>query len=183
ATLRKKSTNRERPLNESEIRQAVLDSIRAIMYIRSFRSRGHLGANLDPLGLQGGEEHPEFDPRYFGFSEADMDRPILIDNVLGLESATMREIEAILKRTYQGTFALQFMHLQDPEEKRWLQERIEGYGKEISFTQQGRRAILHKLVEAEGFEKFLHVKYTGTKRFGLDGAEALIPAMEQIIKR
>ncbi|HET7410914.1 MAG TPA: 2-oxoglutarate dehydrogenase E1 component, partial [Paracoccaceae bacterium] len=170
-------------LDESQVRQAVLDSIRAIMYIRSFRSRGHLGANLDPLGLQGSQGNPEFDPRYFGFTDADMDRPILIDNVLGLESATMREIEAILKRTYQGTFALQFMHLQDPVEKGWLQERIEGYGKEISFTEEGRKAILHKLVEAEGFEKFLHVRYTGTKRFGLDGGEALIPAMEQIIKR
>src|SRR5690625_1658331 len=183
ATLRKKSTNRERPLNESEIRQAVLDSIRAIMYIRSFRSRGHLGANLDPLGLQGGEEHPEFDPRYFGFTDADMDRPILIDNVLGIESATMREIEAILRRTYQGTFALQFTHLQNPERKLWLQERIEGYGKEISFSTEGRKAILHKLVGVEGFETFAHIKYPGSTRVGLDGAEALIPAMEQIIKR
>src|SRR5690625_265107 len=170
-------------LDEPAIRQAVLDSIRAIMYIRSFRSRGHLGADLDPLGLYGGVEHPEFDPRFFGFTDADLDRPILIDNVLGLEYATMREIEAILRRTYQGTFALQFTHLQDPEAKLWLQERIEGYGKEISFSPEGRKAILHKMVEAEGFEKFAHIKYAGTKRFGLDGAEALIPAMEQIIKR
>ncbi|MEM8759105.1 MAG: 2-oxoglutarate dehydrogenase E1 component, partial [Pseudomonadota bacterium] len=115
--------------------------------------------------------------------QKDLDRPIFIDKVLGLETATMREIEALLKRTYQGTFALQFMHLQDPEPKAWLQQRIEGYGKEIAFTKQGRKAILNKLVEAEGLEKFLHVKYTGTKRFGLDGGEALIPAMEQIIKR
>ncbi len=175
--------NGQTALDEAGVRQAVLDSIRAIMYIRSFRSRGHLGANLDPLGLQGGRQHPEFDPHFFGFTDADLDRPIFIDNVLGLEAASMREIEGILKRTYQGTFALQFMHLIDPEAKRWLQERIEGYGKEISFTQEGRKAILNKLVEAEGFEKFLHVKYTGTKRFGLDGGEALIPAMEQIIKR
>ena len=88
-----------------------------------------------------------------------------------------------MKRTYCGTFALQYMHISDPEQSAWLKERIEGYGKEISFTRQGRRAILNKLVEAEGFEKFLQVKYTGTKRFGLDGGEALIPAMEQIIKR
>lgn len=181
--LRNGALDGERALDEPEIRQAVLDSIRAIMYIRSFRSRGHLGADLDPLGLQGGEKHPEFDPRFFGFTDADMDRPILIGKMLGLERATMREIEAILKRTYQGTFALQFVHLQDPEQKLWLQQRIEGYGKEIAFSDQGRRAILHKLVEAEGFEKFAHIKYAGTKRFGIDGAEALIPAMEQIIKR
>jgi len=170
-------------IDTAQLRAAVLDSIRAIMYIRSFRSRGHLGADLDPLRLTGHVQHPEFDPRFFGFKDADLDRPIFIDNVLGLEYGTMREIEALLKRTYQGTFALQFMHLQDPEPKSWLQQRIEGYGKEIQFTKRGRKAILNKLVEAEGFEKFLHVKYTGTKRFGLDGGEALIPAMEQIIKR
>ncbi|MEM6972141.1 MAG: 2-oxoglutarate dehydrogenase E1 component [Pseudomonadota bacterium] len=170
-------------LNEAELRQAVLDSIRAIMYIRSFRSRGHLGADLDPLGLVGRKNHPEFDPSFFGFAGKDLDRPIFIDNVLGLEYGTMREIEALLKRTYQGTFALQFMHLQDPEPKAWLQQRIEGFGKEIQFTKNGRRAILNKLIEAEGFEKYLHVKYQGTKRFGLDGGEALVPAMEQIIKR
>ena len=170
-------------MSDTEVRAAVLDSVQAIMYIRSFRSRGHLGADLDPLGLQGNQNHPEFDPAFFGFTEADMDRPIFINNVLGLETASMREIETILKRTYQGTFALQFMHLQDPEPKSWLQQRIEGLGKEISFTDEGRKAILGKMVEAEGFEKFLHVKYMGTKRFGLDGGESLIPAMEQIIKR
>ncbi|MEM7057012.1 MAG: 2-oxoglutarate dehydrogenase E1 component [Pseudomonadota bacterium] len=180
--IRAKSSNGAQP-DETAIKNAVLDSVRAIMYIRSFRSRGHLGANLDPLGLQGGSDHPEFDPKFFGFTDADMDRPIFIDNVLGLESASMREIAALLRRTYQGTFALQFTHLQDPEPKGWLQQRIEGLGKEISFTKEGRKAILNKLVESEGFEKFLGVKYMGTKRFGLDGGESLIPAMEQILKR
>jgi 2-oxoglutarate dehydrogenase E1 component len=170
-------------IGEAELRGAVLDSIRAIMYIRSFRSRGHLAADLDPLKLQGAVQHPEFDPRFFGFKDGDLDRPIFIDFVLGLEYATMREIEALLRRTYAGTFALQFMHLIDPEPNCWLQQRIEGYGKEIQFTKMGRKAILKKLIEAEGFEKFLHVKYMGTKRFGLDGGESVIPAMEQIIKR
>jgi 2-oxoglutarate dehydrogenase E1 component len=170
-------------IGEAELRGAVLDSIRAIMYIRSFRSRGHLAADLDPLKLQGAVQHPEFDPRFFGFKDGDLDRPIFIDFVLGLEYATMREIEALLRRTYAGTFALQFMHLIDPEPKSWLQQRIEGYGKEIQFTKMGRKAILKKMVEAEGLEKFLHVKYMGTKRFGLDGGESVIPAMEQIIKR
>jgi len=127
--------------------------------------------------------HPELDPKSYGFTEADMDRPIFIDNVLGLTHASMRQILDIVKRTYCGTFALQYMHISNPEEAGWLKERIEGYGKEIAFTREGRKAILNKLVEAEGFEKFLHVKYMGTKRFGLDGGESLIPAMEQIIKR
>jgi 2-oxoglutarate dehydrogenase E1 component len=170
-------------LTEEQIRRAVLDSIRALMIIRAHRIRGHLAADLDPLGMTPRGNHPELDPVSYGFTEADMDRPIFIDNVLGLTHASMREIIVILKRTYCGTFALQYMHISDPEQAAWLKERIEGYGKEIQFTREGRRAILNKLVEAEGYEKFLHVKYMGTKRFGLDGGEAVIPAMEAIIKR
>ncbi|WP_225028440.1 2-oxoglutarate dehydrogenase E1 component [Xinfangfangia pollutisoli] len=170
-------------LTEAQLQRAVIDSIRALMIIRAYRIRGHLAADLDPLGLAEKTPHPELDPASYGFSEADMDRPIFIDQVLGLSHASMRQIVAILKRTYCGTFALQYMHISDPEQAGWLKERIEGYGKEIAFTREGRKAILNKLVEAEGYEKFLHVKYMGTKRFGLDGAEALIPAMEQIIKR
>ncbi len=170
-------------LSTEQVRGAVIDSLRALMIIRAYRIRGHLAADLDPLGMRKEEPHPELDPRSYGFTEADMDRPIFIDNVLGLEVASLRQIIDILQRTYCGTFALQFMHISDPNQVAWLKERIEGYGKEIQFTKAGRRAILNKLVEAEGFEKFLHVKYMGTKRFGLDGGEAVIPAMEQIIKR
>ncbi|MEM7509225.1 MAG: thiamine pyrophosphate-dependent enzyme, partial [Pseudomonadota bacterium] len=170
-------------IDPEKLKQATLDSIRAINFIRSYRIRGHLAANLDPLGIAGRDRHPELDPAFFGFTEDDMDRPIFIDNLLGLTEAPLREIERLLKRTYASTFALQYMHLDDPDAKRWLQERIEGYGKEVGFSAEGRKAILNKLVEAEGFEKFLHVKYMGTKRFGLDGAEAAIPALEQIIKR
>ncbi|MBL4929801.1 2-oxoglutarate dehydrogenase E1 component [Fuscibacter oryzae] len=170
-------------ISQDQIQRAVLDSIRAIMLIRAYRIRGHLAADLDPLGMTDRGHHPELDPASYGFTEADMDRPIFIDNVLGLTHASMRQIVEIVKRTYCGTFALQYMHISDPEQAAWLKERIEGYGKEIAFTREGRKAILNKLVEAEGYEKFLHVKYMGTKRFGLDGAEALIPAMEQIIKR
>jgi 2-oxoglutarate dehydrogenase E1 component len=170
-------------ISEDQVRLAVLDSIRALMIIRAYRIRGHLIADLDPLGMRDNIPHPELDPKSYGFTAADMDRPIFIDNVLGLEVATMNEIMAIVQRTYCGTFALQYMHISDPEQAGWLKERIEGFGKEITFTQNGRKAILNKLVEAEGFEKFLHVKYMGTKRFGLDGGESLIPAMEQIIKR
>ncbi len=170
-------------VSEDAIKRAVLDSIRALMIIRAYRIRGHLVADLDPLGMREMKPHPELDPKSYGFSEADMDRPIFIDNVLGLQVASMRQIVEIVKRTYCGTFALQYMHISNPEEASWLKERIEGLDKEIRFTREGRKAILNKMVEAEGFEKFLHVKYMGTKRFGLDGGESLIPAMEQIIKR
>ncbi|MFK7870545.1 MAG: 2-oxoglutarate dehydrogenase E1 component [Roseobacter sp.] len=171
------------PVSDEQIKRAVLDSIRALMIIRAYRIRGHLVADLDPLGMRENTPHPELDPKSYGFTEADMDRPIFIDKVLGLEMASMREIISIVKRTYCGTFALQYMHISDPEQAGWLKERIEGFGKEVTFTREGRKAILSKLVEAEGFEKFLHVKYMGTKRFGLDGGESLVPAMEQIIKR
>lgn len=170
-------------LSDEQLQRAVLDSVRAIMLIRAYRIRGHLHADLDPLGMREMPPLGELDPATYGFTASDMDRPIFIDNVLGLQVASIRQIVDLMKRTYCGTFALQFMHISDPEQAAWLKERIEGYGKEIAFTQEGRKAILNKLVEAEGFEKFLHVKYMGTKRFGLDGGEALIPAMEQIIKR
>ncbi|MCM2563451.1 2-oxoglutarate dehydrogenase E1 component [Lutimaribacter sp. EGI FJ00015] len=181
--IKEKAAEKGVKITDDAVKRAVLDSVRALMLIRSYRIRGHLAADLDPLGMHDRAAHPELDPKSYGFTEADMDRPIFLDNVLGLQIAPMRQIVEIVKRTYCGTFALQYMHISDPEQAGWLKERIEGFDKEIKFTREGRKAILNKLVEAEGFEKFLHVKYMGTKRFGLDGGEALIPAMEQIIKR
>ncbi len=169
--------------DSAALRAATLDSIRAIMMIRAYRFRGHLAADLDPLKLEPPGSHPELEPESYGFTPDDYDRPIFIDHVLGLETATIREIIDILRRTYCGTFAVEFMHISDPEEKAWLQERFEGADKEIHFTAEGKKAIFHKLVETEGLERFLDVKYTGTKRFGLDGGEAMVPALEQIIKR
>jgi 2-oxoglutarate dehydrogenase E1 component len=171
------------PLSLEEVRKATTDSVRALMMIRAYRMRGHLAARLDPLQLSEPKPHPELDPASYGFTEADMDRPIFLDKVLGLENATLRQIIDILRRTYCSTLGVEFMHISDPEQKGWLQERIEGEGKAITFTPEGRKAILRKLIEAEGFEQFLNVKYTGTKRFGLDGAESMVPALEQIIKR
>ena len=170
-------------ITDEELRRATRDSLRALMMIRAFRMRGHLHANLDPLGLEPEREKQEITPTAYGFTEADYDRPIFIDNVLGLEKATIREMLDILRRTYCSTIGFEFMQVSDPDEKAWMQLRIEGPDKQISFTKEGKRAILKKLVEAEGFEKFIDVRYTGTKRFGLDGAEAMIPALEQIIKR
>jgi 2-oxoglutarate dehydrogenase E1 component len=166
-----------------EIRAATLDSVRAIMMIRAFRIRGHLQANLDPLGIEPKVQSAELDPSSYGFTEADYDRPIFLDFVLGLETSTVREILTILRRTYCGNVGVQYMHISNPQEKAWIQERIEGKDKEINFTKEGKIAILKKLIEAEGFERFLHKRFPGTKRFGLDGGEALVPALEQIIKR
>ena len=167
-----------------EVRAATLDSLRAIMMIRAYRMRGHLKANLDPLGLATTPgDASELDPASYGFAEPDFDRSIFLDFVLGLETATVREILAILRRTYCGNVGVQYMHVSDPKEKAWLQERIEGRDKEIVFTPEGKVAILKKLIETQGFEQFLHRRFPGTKRFGLDGGEAMVPALEQIIKR
>ncbi|MCW5691561.1 MAG: 2-oxoglutarate dehydrogenase E1 component [Pseudolabrys sp.] len=170
-------------LSNADVMQATRDSIHALMLIRAYRMRGHFHAKLDPLAIQEEPNEEELQPASYGFTEADLDRKIFLDNVLGLEFASMREIVAILRRTYCQTVGIEFMHISNAAQKAWIQERIEGRDKEIQFTREGKRAILNKLVEAEGFEKFLDVKYTGTKRFGLDGGESLIPALEQIIKR
>ena len=153
------------------------------MLIRAYRARGHLHANLDPLGLEAPKNEEELDPRTYGFTDADLDRPIFLDKVLGLEFGTVRQIVGILRRTYCQTLGVEFLHISNGAQKGWIQERIEGPDKEITFTREGKRAILNKLVEAEGFEKFSDLKFTGTKRFGLDGGESMIPALEQIIKR
>ena len=164
-------------------KEAAKDSISALMMIRTYRVRGHLIANFDPLGLEGQTNHPELDPKSYGFSEADMDRPIFIDNNLGMEVATLREVMKVLRETYCGSIGIEFMHIQEPEERHWIQRRIEGIRNQTQFTLKGKKAIHQRLVEAEGFEKFLNIKHPGTKRFGLDGGESLIAALEQILKR
>ncbi len=171
-------------ISDADVLRATRDSVRAIMMIRAYRMRGHLHADLDPLGLAKPlEDYNELSPESYGFTAADYDRRIFIDHVLGLEYATIRQMLDILKRTYCSTLGVEFMHISDPMEKAWIQERIEGPDKGVAFTPEGKRAILQKLLEAEGFEQFIDVKYKGTKRFGLDGGESLIPALEQIIKR
>jgi 2-oxoglutarate dehydrogenase E1 component len=170
-------------LSTADVERATRDSIRALMLIRAYRARGHFHAKLDPLGLQPPNDEEELNPGTYGFGEGDLDRPIFIDKVLGLEFGTIRQIVGILQRTYCQTLGVEFLHISDGAQKGWIQERIEGPHKEITFTREGKRAILTKLVEAEGFEKFCDVKFTGTKRFGLDGGESMIPALEQIIKR
>jgi 2-oxoglutarate dehydrogenase E1 component len=183
AKAQAKGTEKGVDLSAADVHQATRDSVRALMLIRAYRMRGHFHAKLDPLGIEAPRNREELDPRSYGFTEADFDRKIFLDHVLGLEYGTLREIVAICERTYCQTLGVEFMHISNAAQKAWIQERIEGPDKEISFTREGRRAILQKLVEAEGFEKFCDVKFTGTKRFGLDGGEALIPALEQIIKR
>ncbi len=169
--------------SETDLRVAAQESVRAIHMVRAYRVIGHLCADLDPLHIAPKPDMPQLNPGFYGFHESELDRPVFIDGVLGLASATPREMVDLLTRTYCGRIGYEFMHITDPEQKDWLQRRIEGPDKEISFTPEGKRAILNKLIEAEGFEKFCGLRFIGTKRFGIDGGEAMIPAMEQIIKR
>jgi 2-oxoglutarate dehydrogenase E1 component len=163
-------------------RQEVLDSIRALMLIRAYRVRGHLEAKLDPLGLQGQKQHPELDHKTYGFTDADLDRPIFINMVLGRETASLREILAICRASYCGHVGVEFMHIQDPDQKSWIQQRIEGAPWLTAFDATAKRNILRQLTEAEGFEAFCAKKYVGTKRFGLEGGESTIPAVQTVIE-
>ncbi|NCP62757.1 MAG: 2-oxoglutarate dehydrogenase E1 component [Alphaproteobacteria bacterium] len=162
------------------INQTTLDALRASMLIRVYRVRAHLNANLDPLGIHHKDLHPELDPKSYGFNDKDYDRPIYLGGSLGLEKATLREILAILKRTYCGSIGVEFMHIQDPDQKSWIQMQMENY--QNGTTKEERIHALDYLNRADDFERFLAVKYPGAKRFGLEGGESFIPAMEVILE-
>src|SRR3982750_780177 len=164
------------------IRKAAEDSIRAMMLIRTYRVRGHLAADLDPLRLTPREVPADLTVEYHGFSDDDLDRPIWLCGALGFEQATVREIVTVLQRNYCGHVGLEYMHINDVEERRFLQDRMEGKDAEITFTPEGKQSILTKVIHAEQWEKFLARKYVGTKRFGLDGGEGAVPALEAVIK-
>jgi 2-oxoglutarate dehydrogenase E1 component len=168
--------------SEDEIKRAANDSICAMMLIRTYRVRGHLAADLDPLGLAKREMPAELTPEFHGFSGEALNRPVWLGGALGLQRATVREIVQILRRNYCGHVGLEYMHINDLAERRFLQDRMEGREAEIRFTPEGKQAILQKVIQGEQWEKFLARKYVGTKRFGLDGGESMVPALEAVIK-
>jgi len=168
--------------SKSEIEQAASDSIRAMMLIRTYRVRGHLAADLDPLGLMQRELPADLTSEYHGFEGEACERDVFLGGALGFQIATVTQLVATLRANYCGHVGLEYMHINDLEERRFLQERMEGADKEIVFTPEGKQAILAKVIEGEQWEKFLARKYVGTKRFGLDGGESMIPALESVIK-
>ncbi len=169
-------------IDEKTLEAAATDTIRAVMLIRTYRVRGHLAADLDPLGIAKQEIPPDLDPAYHGFTPADLDRRIYLGGYLGLQWSSVNEIVAILRKNYCGKVGLEYMHIADVEERRFLQDRMEGADKNIEFSPEGKKAILSAVVRGEQYEKFLGKKYVGTKRFGLDGGESMIPALEAVIK-
>ena len=168
--------------SQADIIKAAQDAIRAQLLVRTYRVRGHLAANLDPLGLSQREMPDDLKTEYHGFTDADIDRPVYLGGTMGFEWATIRQLVDTLRKNYCGNVGLEYMHIVDVEERRFLQDRMEGQDKAIEFTPDGKKAILNKVIEAEQWEKFLGRKYVGTKRFGLDGGESMIPALESVIK-
>jgi len=167
----------------ASFKTSTLDSIRALRLIRAYRVNGHLIANLDPLNLHEKNYHPELDYKSYGFSENDLDREIFVDGSLGLETATLKEIIKILNQTYSSSIGVEFLHIQSVEQKQWVQERIEEVHNKTNFTTQGKKAIYQRLVESELFEQYLDKKFLGTKRYGVEGGESMIPGIEQIVKQ
>jgi 2-oxoglutarate dehydrogenase E1 component len=165
------------------LRHATSYSIRALQLIRAYRVRGHLEADLDPLGLDKRGPYPELDYRSYGFGEADLDREIFLNNIFDRERASLGEIVAILRRTYCGTIGVEYMHIQVPAERAWIQEKFEKRHRRPALSAAKKKEILDILTSAETFERFLDRRYTGTKRFGIEGAESLMPALEAILRR
>ena len=169
--------------NSEEFRISTLDSIRALRLIRAFRINGHLIADLDPLGISEREYPQELDYKSYGFIESDLEKEIFIDGSLGLEKGKLKNIIKILKETYSASIGVEFLHIQQADQKQWVQERIEEVRNKTNFTNEGKKAIYKRLVESELFEQFLDKKFLGTKRYGIEGGEAMIPGIEQIVKQ
>ena len=168
--------------NNTNIPRSNEDSIKAVSMIRSYRQRGHLIAKLDPLELLKSDYLDELHPESFGFKKGDYKKKIYLGGIINKQNSNIKEILGFLKKTYCGPIGYEYMHISNPTERKWFRDRVEKSKDNMNFTKNGKEAILNKLIQAEGFEKFLHKKYVGTKRFGLDGSESLIPALEQIIK-
>ena len=178
---RQKQTSKDEKFTEVEITESSSNSIKAVAMIRSYRQRGHLIAKLDPLGLLKSDYLEELHPEFYGFKKDDYQKKIFLDGVINKQYSNVKEIIEFLRDKYCGSIGYEYMYIANPTERKWFRDRVE-QADDFKFTSNGKKAILNKLIQAEGFEKFLHTKYVGTKRFGLDGGESLIPALEQIIK-
>ena len=177
----KNKINSSKP-NELHDNEYTANSLRARLLIRAYRIAGHLKADLDPLGLAEKKYIPDLDPKTYGIEKDDLDKEVFIDGVFGINTISIRKLIEILEKNYCGKIGIQFMHIQDKEQRDWIMDKIENVKPKDIFTDKGKQAILERLTAAEFFETFLDKKYTGTKRFGLEGAESLIPALEQILK-
>jgi len=169
-------------VDQIDLTETNSHSIRVVSLIRSYRQRGHLISKVDPLEIRESEYLDELHPENYGFNKEDYQKRIYLDGVINKEYSNIKEILSFLRKIYCGPIGYEYMHISNPTERKWFRDRVEKDENALQFTKNGKNAILNKLIQAEGFEKFLNTKFVGTKRFGLDGAESLIPALEQIIK-
>lgn len=156
---------------------------RVLQLINAYRVRGHFAAHLDPLGVLPKRNHPELDLAYYGFTREDLTQEFAIAQLFGLPALTLRGILSTLSETYCGPIGVEFMHIQDPPARQWIQERLEDKRHHLQLTAESKRAILTKLYAAETFESFLHTKFVGHKRFSLEGAEGVIPLIDMLVER
>ena len=168
-------------MDASAVEEAAGDSIRAMLLVRLYRVRGHLAANLDPLGLSHRETPEDLTLEWHGFAGLE-DKEVFVGGVFGFEWVKIGTLYEILRATYCGNVGLEYMHIADTEERRFLQDKFEKPEDTIQFTPEGKKAILQAVIRGEEYENFLGKKYVGTKRFGLDGGESMIPALEAVIK-
>ena len=158
--------------------------VRVLRMINAFRVRGHQAATIDPLGLMQREDIPDLDLHFHELSAADLDTTFQLGSLFfGTEEAPLKAILDDLKKTYCTTVGSEFMHIIETQEKRWLQQRIEPVRSHPEFESEYRKHILERLTAAEGLEKYLGSRFAGAKRFGLEGGEALIPCMDELIQR
>jgi 2-oxoglutarate decarboxylase len=161
-------------------REEIEKQARVLQLIHAYRVRGHLVADLDPLDAKRAP-HKDLDPATYGLTVWDLDREFITNGLSGKDRASLREILEVLRDTYCGTVGVEYMFIQDPDRKEWLQDRMESTRNRAQLDPAGRKRILEKLVGAESFERFLHAKYVGHKRFSLEGVEALIPLLDRVL--
>lgn len=180
-----KNKNRVQPLAVSSVSpEHEKKQVKVLQLITGYRVRGHQKANLDPLGLMEREPVPDLELTHHGLSAADLDTIFQTGNLfIGKEEATLREIVDALERTYCSSIGVEYMHIVDTAEKRWIQQRMESVRSHPNYSREVRIHLLERLIAAEGLERMLATKYPGTKRFGLEGGESLIPCIDEIIQR
>ncbi|WP_133479841.1 2-oxoglutarate dehydrogenase E1 component [Cognatilysobacter segetis] len=151
--------------------------------IIAYRSRGHLAASLDPLGLEKMPPAPDLELAYHGLSERDLDVEFSTGGVGGRDRMKLRDLVALLKATYAGTVGAEFMHIAEVEQRRWIYERLEKAGGRYARSADDRKRVLERLTAADGLERYLGTKYVGQKRFSLEGGDSLIPLLDDMIRR
>lgn len=151
--------------------------------VTAYRSRGHLGASLDPLGMAGKPEAPDLELEFHGLGKGDLDTEFPVNTYFGAERLKLKDLLAKLRTTYSSVIGAEFMHISDARQRHWMQERLEKAAGRFGFSKEEQTRILERTTAAEGLERYLHTKYVGQKRFSLEGGDSLIPAMDALVRR